>query len=126
MLDATREAFASTGKPWVLENVPGAPMRKDLVLCGGMFGLRTYRHRWFESNVPLAAPEHPKHVIRASSKGRRNNWDAGLHATVTGDIGTYVGREAMQIDWMIGDELSQAIPPPYTEYIGRQLIERMT
>lgn len=122
LLGATRQAFEASGKPWVIENVPGSPMRKDVVLCGGMFGLRTYRHRWFESNKPLVAPEHPKHVIRTSTKRRRKCWDAGMHVSVTGDVGVYVGRLAMGIEWMTGNELSQAIPPAYTEYLGRQLV----
>lgn len=117
-----RRMLEEIGKPYIIENVPGAPMRKDVVLCGGMFGLRTYRHRWFESNVPLIAPEHPKHVIRTSTRRRRQNWDAGLHVSVTGDVGTYVGRQAMGIEWMTGNELSQAIPPAYTEHLGRQLM----
>lgn len=116
-----RRMLEEIGKPYIIENVPGAPMRKDVVLCGGMFGLRTYRHRWFESNIPLAAPEHPKHVIRTSTKKRRRDWDAGLHVSVTGDVGTYVGRQAMGIEWMTGNELSQAIPPAYTEHLGQQL-----
>lgn len=120
-----RRMLEEIGKPYIIENVPGAPMRKDAVLCGGMFGLRTYRHRWFESNVPLTAPEHPKHVIRTSTKNRRRDWGAGLHVSVTGDVGTYVGRQAMGIEWMTGNELSQAIPPAYTEHLGRQLMAHL-
>lgn len=97
-------------------------------VCGSMFGLRTYRHRWFEIAGPLmlARPWHPRHVAKTSTKKRRACWDAGMNISVTGDIGTYVGSRAMGIDWMNGDELSQAIPPAYTEYIGTQLIEHIT
>jgi DNA (cytosine-5)-methyltransferase 1 len=123
LLDATRQALAPHPVT-VIENTPGAEMRADLTLCGGMFGLRTYRHRWFEITGPLmlTTPPHPRHRIRTSTKKRRACWDAGMHVSVTGDVGTYVGRLAMGIDWMTGDELSQAIPPVYTEYIGAQPI----
>lgn len=115
------------GGPWVIENVMTAPLDKDssIVLCGGMFGLRTYRHRRFESNHSLTAPEHPKHVAKTATKQRRERWALGWHVSITGDVGTYVGPEAMGIDWMTGNELSEAIPPAYTEWIGRQLADAL-
>lgn len=127
LLGAVREAMIRSGKPWVLENVPGAPMRADLVLCGEQFGLRTVRHRWFESSIPLAGGTacKGKHRARTSTVKRRKCWEAGMNISVTGDVGTYVGSKAMGIDWMTGDELSQAIPPAYTEHIGRQLLEAL-
>lgn len=130
LLPATREAFEASGKPWVIENVPGAPMRQDVVYCGEMFGLRTVRHRWFESNVSgLWAPPHPlgdehprRHLRKTSTIKRRKCLDAGMNISITGDVAPYVGPPCMGIDWMTGDELSQAIPPAYTEHLGRQLI----
>lgn len=128
LLPPTRAALLALGRPWVIENVPGAPFRYYVMLCGGMFGLRTYRHRRFESSWYVLQPEHPAHVVRTSTRKRRADWDAGLHVSVTGNVGVYVGREAMGIDWMTGAGLSQAIPPAYTEWIGRRLmavLERM-
>lgn len=124
LIDATREVLEEIGKPYVIENVMSAPLIKSrsIVLCGGMFGLRTYRHRRFESNVALVAPSHPVHQIRTATKQRRARWDLGWHVSITGDVGTYVGPEAMGIDWMNGNELCQAIPPAYTQAIGRQLL----
>jgi DNA (cytosine-5)-methyltransferase 1 len=122
LLAPTRDALDVLGLPYIIENVMAAPMRPDAVLCGGMFGLRTYRHRQFESNVPIIAPEHPKHVIRTATKRRRELWDQGWHVSVTGDVGVYVGPEALGIDWMSGNELCQAIPPAYTEHLGQQLL----
>lgn len=125
LLTATRLALQGLTIPWVIENVPGSSVRKDLVLCGGMFGLRTYRHRWFEVSPDIALigrAAHPPHVIRTSTKRRRACWDAGMHISITGDVGVYVGSAAMGIDWMTGDELSQAIPPAYTEFVGEQLL----
>jgi DNA (cytosine-5)-methyltransferase 1 len=123
LIDVTREAMVATGRPWVIENVMSAPLRKDqsIVLCGGMFGLRTYRHRRFESPMPLLAPGHPRHVIRTATKQRRARWDEGWHVSI-GDVGTYVGPEAMGIDWMTGNGLCEAIPPAYTRFIGEQLL----
>jgi DNA (cytosine-5)-methyltransferase 1 len=106
--------------PWIIENVPQAPIRKDAELCGAMFGLRVYRHRWFESNLPLLSPSHPKHVVRSTGtqRGRKAHYEAGGFITITGDVGTYCG-DAMGIDWMTGNELSQAIPPAYSRYLAQ-------
>lgn len=120
----TRALLEEVGVPWVIENVMAAPLNKaqSITLCGGMFGLRTYRHRRFESPLDLIAPAHPKHVIHTATKRRRERWDQGWHVSITGDVGTYLGPEAMGIDWMTGNELCQAIPPAYTEHIGGQLL----
>ena len=126
LITPTRTRLIAAGVPWVMENVPGAPLRPDLRLCGAMFGLRTYRHRWFESSVFLLQPGHPPHLVRTSSSKRRACWDAGMHVSVTGNVGVYVGPDALGIDWMTGAELSQAIPPAYTEFIGRQLLDAIT
>jgi len=124
LIEATRAALDDIGLPYVIENVMSAPLdkKRSITLCGGMFGLRTYRHRRFESRLPLIAPAHPKHVIRTATKQRKTLWAQGWHVSITGDVGTYVGPEAMGIDWMTGDELCQAIPPSYTDWIGRQLL----
>lgn len=123
----TRAMLEATGLPWIIENVMTAPLDKarSVTLCGGMFGLRTYRHRRFESNRPLVAPAHPPHVIRTATKQRKARWAEGWHVSVTGDVGTYVGPEALGVDWMSGDELCQAIPPAYTEHLGRQLVAHL-
>lgn len=115
-----RDRMMASGIPWVIENVPGAPIRRDVMLCGGMFGLRSYRHRHFEASFPIPQPAHPRHAIRVNRRGenRRAHWDAGGHLTITGDVGRYCGPAAMGIDWMSGAELSEAIPPAYAEFIG--------
>jgi DNA (cytosine-5)-methyltransferase 1 len=124
-----REAANATGLPWVIENVMEAPLdpNRSIVLCANAFGLRTYRHRRFEfsCHLELTAPAHLSHVKRAPNRRRRERWLAGDHASITGDVGTYVGPEAMGIDWMTGNGLSEAIPPAYTEHVGRQLLARI-
>jgi DNA (cytosine-5)-methyltransferase 1 len=124
LLAPGRELMKATGKPWVIENVMAAPLRKDMsiTLCGGMFGLRTYRHRRFESPLPLMAPPHPRHVALTATKRRREMWAQGWHVSVTGDVGVYMGPEAMGINWMSGDGLSEAIPPAYTRLVGEQAL----
>jgi DNA (cytosine-5)-methyltransferase 1 len=129
LIAPTREALLATGLPFVIENVMTAPLNKEtsIVLCGGMFGLRTYRHRRFEpgGGLVLTAPPHPPHRIRTATKRRRALWDQGWHVSITGDVGTYVGPEAMGIDWMTGNELSEAVPPPYANYLGTQLLRHL-
>lgn len=126
LLAATLERLAAGRVPWVVENVMGAAMRADIVLCGSMFGLRTYRHRKFaiDPRVPLLPPVpwHPAHTTRTSTKKRRRDFDAGMHISITGDVGSWLGPACMGIDWMSGHELSLAIPPAYTEHLGRHLL----
>jgi DNA (cytosine-5)-methyltransferase 1 len=123
LLPLTRAMLDATGKPYIIENVVGAPMRADVVLCGEMFGLRTVRHRLFESNIPMTGIPHPAgHRAPTATSRRRERWSAGWNVSITGDVGVYVGPAAMGIDWMTGDELSNAIPPAYTEYLGWQLM----
>ena len=128
MVADTRSLLIASGKSYVIENVVGAPLRRDLMLCAAAFGLRSYRHRIFECSFAVMEPPHPKHIVPVNrrKKNRRGHWDAGGFVTVVGDIGSYVGPEAMGIDWMTGKELSQAIPPAYTEFIGKQLMSYLT
>lgn len=128
LIEPTRNLLDAWGGPYVIENVMPAALvkQRSVVLCGGMFGLRTYRHRRFESRLPLPQPSHPIHVARTATSRRRERWAQGWHVSITGDVGTYVGPEAMGIDWMTGNELCEAIPPPYTEYIGRVLRDHVT
>lgn len=121
-----RELMNATGLPWIIENVMEAPLdrARSIVLCANTFGLRTYRHRRFEHSrhLTLTAPEHLPHIKRAPNRRRKERWLAGDHASITGDVGTYVGPEAMGIDWMTGNELCEAIPPAYTRHVGAQLM----
>lgn len=131
LLPATRDALTALGKPWVLENVMGAPLIKanSIVLCADNMGLRTVRHRRFEFPAWLreliTQPPHRAHRALTATKRRRERWDQGWHVSITGDVGTYVGPEALGIDWMTGDGLCQAIPPAFTEHIGSQLIAHL-
>lgn len=106
--------------PYVIENVPGAPLREPTMLCGHMFGLELYRHRLFESNLPIDGPPHPPHTIPASKAG---HWKPGTVMSISGHVSPmWKAREVMGIDWCNREELAEAIPPAYTEHIGRQLI----
>lgn len=127
LVDDTRRLLKKTGLPWVIENVYGAPLaRGSAMLCGAMFGLRTYRHRWFESDSLLLSPSHNRHKIKSDKGSRRKeHFLAGGFISVVGNVGSYCGPAAMGIDWMTGKELSQAIPPAYTEFIGRQIFQRL-
>jgi len=122
-----RERLIASGIPYVIENVPEAPIRCDLMLCANMFGLRAYRHRHFECSFPVKQPTHPKHKVRVNRRGenRRKHWANGGFMTITGDVGTYCGPKAMGIDWMSGAEMSEAIPPAYAKYIGLAAIQHL-
>lgn len=106
---------------WVMENVAAAPLVNPIELCGAMFNLRTYRHRLFESNVPLTAPRHPMHIRRQTKMGRRPVKGEFMH--IVGNFsGVDEGREAMGARWMSRDGLREAIPPAYAEWVGRQIV----
>lgn len=135
LVEPTRKLLRSLGVPYVIENVEGAPLLDPLVLCGTMFpGLRVIRHRLFESNVPLDAPPHGRHPLvfthdkRKAHYGKLDQDTSFVQVTGGGNCTIRNARAAMGIEWMIKDELNEAIPPAYTEWIGRQLaghIERV-
>lgn len=121
LIAPTRELLIDTGLPWIIENVVGAELKDPVMLCGAMFGLQTYRHRLFESNVALKVPADPPHVARQAKMGRRPAPNEYIH--VIGHYsGATVAKVAMGIDWMTRDEMSEAIPPAYTLHLGRQLL----
>lgn len=125
LIDPTRELFEATGKPWAIENVEGAPLRDPIILCGAMFGLETYRHRLFESSVPILEPEHPEHFARNTKMGRPPQPGEFMH--IVGNFsGVDRGREVMDMPWATRDGLREAIPPAYTEHIGGGLFAALS
>jgi DNA (cytosine-5)-methyltransferase 1 len=121
LIPQTREALIASGKPYVIENVPGAPLIKPIQMCGSYFGLKVRRHRKFESNLPLVGSPC-KHKEQGKPVGvygsMRDEIPKGGHTAKTIEE----AREAMGIDWMIWGELVEAIPPIYTQEIGKQLL----
>ena len=131
LMEPVRELLQQLGLPYVIENVQGAPIasanelfgRHGVTLCGRMFGLELYRHRLFESSFPLPQPDHPPHLTPASRAG---HWREGTIISVSGNVSPIaVARRAMGIDWMTRPELSEAIPPAYTEWIGARLLDHL-
>lgn len=131
LIDRVRDLLLKTGKPFVIENVIGAPIRKDLFLCGEMFGLRTIRHRIFEIHgFSVIQPCHPRHrgqvkdgyyVTVAGHGGNDNKHNYCKLQGLESKTKLEIWQHAMGIDWMNKEELSQAVPPVYSEYIGRFL-----
>jgi DNA (cytosine-5)-methyltransferase 1 len=130
MLAATRDRLAAQPVPWVIENVPGATMRADFKLCACMFdGLRTdvmmlQRERWFETSWRGFDMRPPCfHALPAVSVAGH---DVPSHQRKFGrSVSLAERKQAMGIDWMNRDELSQAIPPAYTEHIGTALLAHL-
>lgn len=123
LVEAVRERLIATGLPYVIENVPGAPLRNPIVLCGSSFGLgangrQLRRHRLFETNFPvMALPcNHHGQPIGVYGTGGGGQMTRGYKGTQE----EYV--EAMGIDWATRAEIAQAIPPAYTEHIGHYLL----
>jgi len=127
LIDATRQALDATGKPYVIENVMGAPLRRDLVLCGEMFGLGVLQHRIFElGGWTTEQPEHIRH------RGRVRGWRHGTfydgpyvaaYGRGGGKATVAAMQTAKQITWSDDHvELCEAIPPAYTKWIGERLL----
>lgn len=125
LVGPTREMLETLGKPWVIENVPGAPLRDPVELCGAMFGLRTYRHRLFETGgFELVPPPHPVHVARTTKMGRPLKEGEFMH--VVGNFsGVATARDIMGMPWASREGLAEAIPPAYTRYIGGVLDKQL-
>lgn len=130
MIPNVRESLVATGTPYVIENVAGAlsHMHSPIMLCGSSFGLRVRRHRLFESNMSLSQtscahewqdglPCYRARTVKLS--GVMPVYGTGAQLDGGGDF--FHGSVAMGIYWMAREELSQAIPPAYTRYIGKQL-----
>jgi DNA (cytosine-5)-methyltransferase 1 len=136
LVDRVRAMLVDTGKPWCLENVPGAGL-SGMTLCGQMFGLPLYRHRVFETSFFCLTPGHPPHremigpgrLKNDAKRGTLNSssstgsWGKGGTITVAGhQFKKRDGQRAMGIDWMTRPEMADAIPPAYSRYIGEAFL----
>lgn len=130
LIEPVRNALLSTGRPYVIENVEGAPLREPIVLCGAYLGLKVYRHRAFECSFPVWHIPHLPH--RDTIAGKGNGHKLGFRNRLiskkgfVSPVGNFGNVEyckaAMGINWMTADEMSEAIPPAYTEWIGQHLM----
>lgn len=128
LITPTRQAMNTTGRPWIIENVPGAvPHLLDpIVLCGAMFGLRTYRDRWFEAGggLTLDQPHHPRHDKPITKMGRPRR-DSEMAHYVGNFSGVQAARDDLRVPWMNRDGIRECIPPAYTQHLGQQLLDHL-
>lgn len=139
-ISRTRELLQATGLPYVIENVPGAPLVDPVVLCGSMFDLGVRRHRMFElgrCKAEQPACDHAGQDARSPGYPVKRYHSGQPRIVISPVIGVYgrgqglgagevdLWKKAMGIDWMVRDELSQAIPPAYTEWVGRQVLTQL-
>jgi DNA (cytosine-5)-methyltransferase 1 len=140
LIGPTRDALLKVGRPYVLENVVGAPVENPLLLCGTMFGLRATdddgtplrleRHRLFESSIYLHAPSPCYHDKRVQVGGVYSGGSSSIERAKYVRHGGYapvasVRRDLMGMEWATMHGLNQAIPPAYTEFIGLQLMDAL-
>ena len=132
LIQATRELLEKTGKPYVIENVVGAPLIKPIALNGTQFkNIYTQRRRMFESNIELKEPDNPYVKKKTPTAGNGFGQDGfisicgsgGVRGMNAKQIVLYWGFALGGIDWMTRAELAEAIPPVYTEFIGKQIID---
>jgi DNA (cytosine-5)-methyltransferase 1 len=130
LISATRELLRSSGLPYVIENVVGAPLENPVKLCGSSFNLAVRRHRLFECSFPLLVPpcDHSRQSGDYWTSWRPNGEKRRAKVVqVYGNAGDRTHwNEAMGIDWMEWKELAEAIPPAYTEHIGQWLMREVT
>lgn len=124
MIPEVRDALIASGKPYIIENVPNAPLINPVQLCGSAFQLKVRRHRLFESNVPL---------VGTGCYHKEQGKPVGIYGSMRDEIpnGGHTAKtmaeanEAMGIDWMIWGELVESIPPVYTQWLGEQIATRL-
>lgn len=132
LIAPTHELLEASGLPWVIENVPGAPLptqstldgRHGVELCGSMFGLRIRRHRLFECSFAIEAPSGCRHyrpAMNAQSQNGRN--------LIYNEFGRQdpdpLWNAAMGVGWMGRYEGREAIPPAMTHFIGLRLLREV-
>lgn len=134
LVEPVRERLVASGLPYVIENVPGAPLLNPVTLCGLSLGLNVKRHRLFECNFPVMVPPCTAHtgdwllvfghtvLTRGKVVGKAKG---GGNTIKRRHVGVERGREAMGIDWMNRDELSEAIPPAMSELLGGFLLDHL-
>ncbi|MEU6400092.1 SAM-dependent methyltransferase, partial [Streptomyces cinnamoneus] len=123
-----RQALEATRRPWVIENVvEAAPeLRDPVVMCAAVFGMRTYRHRLFETGggFTLTPPAHQPHTAPLTKMGRPLREGDWYHAVGNFSNVPYV-RADMDVPWMNRDGIRECIPPAYTQWIGRQALTHL-
>ena len=125
LIKSVRWLLNTSGKPWVIENVPGSErdMGEHITLCGAFFGLHTYRHRLFEAGGgwSLDAPAHLAHTRDVVKMGRPLSEGDWYHA-----VGNFSGvgyvKNDLNVPWMNRDGIRECIPPVYAEYVGTQFL----
>lgn len=132
LIEPVRDMLIRSGRPYIIENVDGAPLLNPAVLCGTMFrGLRVLRHRLFETNFLVLVPPHGRHPKchtmdkRKAHYGKTDDMRDFVSVNGGGNCSVAAARDAMGIDWMNKNELNEAIPPVYTQFIGEQLMSQL-
>ncbi len=129
LVSPIRELLVSTSKPYVIENVRKAPLKATLLLCGSMFGLDVVRHRYFEMYPnSLFPPYSCTHTKKVQRQGYAPDKKKQLWCITRSAAGLEGAGESMGIAWMQRDalQIAEAIPPAYTEYIGKYLMGVLT
>ncbi len=130
LVAVTRDMLIESGIPYAIENVGGAPLQNPIMLCGTMFGLGVFRHRYFELSWGMLSPHHDKHKGKigdgkyfsiAGGAGRWRSWGTNHKGISKGTIAQW--KTAMDIGWMTRDEIKQAIPPSYSKWIAEQFLK---
>lgn len=131
LIEKTRDELRATGRPYVIENVELATLQNPISLCGSWFGLPLRRHRDFETSFPVFGTpcshgwQTPQFLALHRLRERRMVGFVGVHGHINYAGEKELRERAMGIDWMTPHELTQAIPPAYTEYIGRHLLNHI-
>ncbi|MFD9999832.1 methyltransferase domain-containing protein [[Kitasatospora] papulosa] len=127
LIAPTRAALETMGGPWVIENVEEAAgeLRDPVTMCAAVFGMRTYRHRLFETRgFTITPPQHGAHLAPLTKMGRPRV--SGHFAHYVGNFsGVQEARDDMGVPWMTRDGIRECIPPAYTQWIGTAALQAL-
>ncbi len=130
LIAETRRMLKASGRPYIIENVAGAPLLHPIKLFGSQFGLRTQRERWFESNLPLVPPARPPRRMQTPPAGQGLGPNGEISICGSGGVRGLTSTEIIE-HWQdalgiyhtdVRAELAEAIPPAYSEFLGRQVM----